>query len=112
MSLVAFRRDMEEPEIVRQFASLVGVEERLKLLCLMTLADVEAVSPETLTRWKEELLWRIFVDTHNYLTPPDGHDPIERPHPAPAHSPPPPPAHPPPPPTPRPPPRPPPPRTT
>ena len=32
------------PEIVRQFAALVGVEERLKMLCLMTLADVEAVS--------------------------------------------------------------------
>ena len=29
----------------RQFAALVGIEERLKMLCLMTLADVEAVSP-------------------------------------------------------------------
>jgi [protein-PII] uridylyltransferase len=68
MSLVAFRRDTEDPEIVRQFASLVGVEERLKMLCLMTLADVEAVSRETLTPWKEELLWRLYVDTYNHLT--------------------------------------------
>jgi [protein-PII] uridylyltransferase len=68
MSLVAFRRDTEDPEIVRQFASLVGVEERLKMLCLMTLADVEAVSRETLTPWKEELLWRLYVDTYNFLT--------------------------------------------
>ena len=68
MSLVAFRRDTEDPEIVRQFAALVGVEERLKMLCLMTLADVEAVSRETLTPWKEELLWRLYVDTYNHLT--------------------------------------------
>jgi [protein-PII] uridylyltransferase len=68
MSLVAFRRDTEDPEIVRQFAGLVGVEDRLKMLCLMTLADVEAVSRETLTSWREELLWRLYVDTYNYLT--------------------------------------------
>ncbi len=68
MSVVAFRRDTEDPEIVRQFAGLVGVEERLKMLCLMTLADVEAVSRETLTPWREELLWRLYVDTYNYLT--------------------------------------------
>jgi [protein-PII] uridylyltransferase len=68
MSRVAFRRDTEDPEIVANFATLVGTEERLKLLCLMTLADVEAVSRETLTPWKEELLWRLHVDTYNHLT--------------------------------------------
>jgi [protein-PII] uridylyltransferase len=68
MSLAAFRRDTEDPEVVRQFADIVGVEERLKMLCLMTLADVEAVSPESLTNWKEELLWRLYVDTYNRLT--------------------------------------------
>ena len=68
MSLVAFRRDTEDPEIVRQLAELVGVEERLKMLCLLTLVDVEAVSPETLTPWREELLWRLYVDTYNHLT--------------------------------------------
>jgi [protein-PII] uridylyltransferase len=68
MSLTAFRRDTEDPEIVRQFAELVGVEDRLQMLCLMTLADVEAVSRETLTPWREELLWRLYVDTYNFLT--------------------------------------------
>ena len=34
----------------------------------MTLVDVEAVSPDTLTPWKEELLWRLYVDTYNHLT--------------------------------------------
>jgi len=68
MSQVAFRRDTEDPEVVREFAALVGGEPRLKLLCLMTFADVGAVSPDTLTPWKEELLWRVYVDTYNSLT--------------------------------------------
>jgi [protein-PII] uridylyltransferase len=78
MSLVAFRRDTEDPEIVKQFAALLGTEERLKLLCLMTLVDIEAVSPETLTPWKEELLWRLYVDTYNHLTQRYGDELIER----------------------------------
>ncbi len=77
MSQVAFRRDTEDPDIVRQFAELVGVEERLRMLCLMTLADVEAVSLETLTPWRAELLWRLFVDTYNQLTHGYGDEPID-----------------------------------
>jgi len=78
MSLVAFRRDTEDPDIVRDFASFIGTEDRLKMLCLMTLVDVEAVSPETLTTWKEELLWRLYVDTYNHLTQRYGDELIER----------------------------------
>jgi [protein-PII] uridylyltransferase len=78
MSLVAFRRDTEDPEIVKEFAGLLGTEDRLKMLCLMTLADVEAVSPETLTPWKEELIWRLYVDTYNHLTQRYGDELIER----------------------------------
>jgi len=78
MSLAAFRRDTEDPEIVKQFAALVGTEERLKLLCLMTVVDIEAVSPDTLTPWKAELLWRLYVDTYNHLTQRYGDELIER----------------------------------
>jgi [protein-PII] uridylyltransferase len=78
MSLAAFRRDTEDPEVVKEFAHLVGGEERLKMLCLMTLADIEAVSPDTLTPWKEELIWRLYVDTYNQLTQRYGDELIER----------------------------------
>jgi [protein-PII] uridylyltransferase len=78
MSVAAFRRDTEDPEIVRQFAELVGTEEQLKMLCLMTLVDVAAVSPETMTPWREELLWRFYVDTYNHLTLGYGDELIDR----------------------------------
>jgi [protein-PII] uridylyltransferase len=78
MSLVAFRRDTEDPDVVKDFAAFIGTEDRLKMLCLMTLVDVEAVSPETLSAWKEELLWRLYVDTYNHLTQRYGDELIER----------------------------------
>ena len=78
MSLVAFRRDTEDPETVKEFAGLVGTEDRLKMLCLMTLADIEAVSPDTLTPWKEELIWRLYVDAYNHLTQRYADELIER----------------------------------
>ena len=68
MSQVAFRRDLDDPHVVKQFADLVGAEDRLKMLCLMTLVDVGAVSPGTLTPWKEDLLWRLYVHAYNRLT--------------------------------------------
>jgi [protein-PII] uridylyltransferase len=78
MSRIAFRRDTEEPEVVRQFSSLFSTEEHLKLLVLLTLADVGAVSPDTLTPWKEELLWRLYVDAYNQMTLGYGDDIIDR----------------------------------
>ena len=68
MSVAAFRRDSEDPEVARQFARLVGTEDRLKMLSVLTIADIQAVSPDTLTPWKEDLLWRLYVDTYNHIT--------------------------------------------
>ena len=68
MSRAAFQRDAVDPVVVRDFAELVGTEERLKMLCLMTLVDIEAVSSGTLTPWKEDVMWRLYVDTYNQLT--------------------------------------------
>ena len=68
MSTAAFRRDTDDPDVVRGFAKLVGTEERLKLLCLLTLVDVEAVGPDVMTPWKEDILWQLYVDTYNRLT--------------------------------------------
>jgi len=78
MSIVAFRRDTEDPEVVKQLAALVGTEERLKMLCLLTFVDVSAVSPDTMTPWREELLWQLYIDTYNVLTLGYGDDLIEQ----------------------------------
>ena len=67
MSAAAQRRDVFDPETVRSFAKVVGTTERLKMLCLLTYADICSVNPEALTPWKAELLWQLYAATANYL---------------------------------------------
>ncbi|HSM88275.1 MAG TPA: [protein-PII] uridylyltransferase [Candidatus Limnocylindrales bacterium] len=63
----AMRRDIFDPETVRSFAETVRSPERLKMLCLMTYADIKAVNPEALTPWKAENIWQLYIETANYL---------------------------------------------
>jgi [protein-PII] uridylyltransferase len=64
----ALRRDIFDPETVRQFAEKVETPERLKMLCLLTYADIKAVNPEALTPWKAENIWQLYIGAANYLT--------------------------------------------
>ena len=63
----ALRRDIFNPETVAVFAEKVGTPERLKLLCLLTYADIKAVNPEALTPWKAENVWQLYMATENHL---------------------------------------------
>src|SRR5215510_14605558 len=68
MSKIILRRDFSDQDVVRQFADLVGNIENLRMLCLMTYADMKAVNNEVVTPWKEDLLWQLYVETYNQLT--------------------------------------------
>jgi len=61
------RRDIFNPETVAAFAERVGTPERLKMLCLLTYADIKAVNPEALTPWKAENVWQLYIASANYL---------------------------------------------
>jgi [protein-PII] uridylyltransferase len=61
------RRDIFDPETVRAFAERVGTPERLKMLCLMTYADIKSVNPEALTPWKAENIWQVYISAANAL---------------------------------------------
>lgn len=63
----ALRRDIFSPDTVAGFADKVGTPERLKMLCLLTYADIKAVNPEALTPWKAEDIWQLYIATSNYL---------------------------------------------
>jgi len=64
----AIRRDVFDPANVKSFAERVGAPERLKMLCLMTYADVKAVNPEAMTPWKADNLWQLYIACANYLS--------------------------------------------
>ena len=63
----AMRRDIFDPANVKAFAERVGAPERLKMLCLMTYADIKAVNPEAMTPWKADNLWQLYIASANYL---------------------------------------------
>jgi [protein-PII] uridylyltransferase len=63
----AMRRDVFDAETVRAFAEKVATQPQLKMLTLLTYADIRAVSPEALTPWKAESLWQLYMSAANFL---------------------------------------------
>jgi len=63
----ALRRDIFDHENVRAFAEKIGSPMLLKMLTLMTYADIRAVNPEALTPWKAENLWQFYMATANFM---------------------------------------------
>ncbi len=63
----ALRRDIFDLENVRAFADKIGSPTLLKMLTLLTYADIKAVNPEALTPWKAENLWQLYMATANYM---------------------------------------------
>ena len=68
ISETIMRRDIFDPEVVQEFCNAIGTTEKLRLLTLLTYADIKAVNPEALTPWKAEMLWQLYVSSSNYLT--------------------------------------------
>jgi [protein-PII] uridylyltransferase len=68
MSGVIFRRDLDDDQVISRFADLVGDPDILRLLTLLTYADIKAVAPGTLNEWKRDLLWQLYVATNRKLT--------------------------------------------
>jgi [protein-PII] uridylyltransferase len=56
MAHLAFRRDVDDDSLIVRFARDVGSPEVLRMLALLTAADIAAVGPGTWTRWKADLL--------------------------------------------------------
>jgi [protein-PII] uridylyltransferase len=63
MSTIAQSRDLSDPKTIRDFADVVGDAERLKLLLVLTVADIRAVGPTTWNGWKGQLLRTLFYET-------------------------------------------------
>src|SRR5689334_14555800 len=68
MSKIILRRDFSDEHVIQQFADMVSTPDNLRMLCLLTYADMKAVNNEVVTPWKEDLLWQLYVETYNRLT--------------------------------------------
>lgn len=61
LSHTAQRRDLNDPELILDFAKEVGNLERLKMLYLLTFADIRAIGPDVWTAWKGSLFWELYT---------------------------------------------------
>jgi len=72
MAHQAFRRDTRDDSLVAAFARETGSPEVLRMLAVLTAADVAAVGPGVWTRWKADLLGELYFRTLGTL---DGDSP-------------------------------------
>ena len=63
----ALRRDIFDADNIRGLAEKVGSPVLLKMLTLITYADIKAVHPDALTPWKAENLWQLYMSTANFM---------------------------------------------
>lgn len=60
MSKVSQREDLSNPEVIQRFATMVGSQECLDALYLLTVADIRGTSAATWTAWKGHLLSQLY----------------------------------------------------
>ncbi|MBI1187800.1 MAG: [protein-PII] uridylyltransferase [Alphaproteobacteria bacterium] len=67
MSDTAQKRDIGDPHTISQFAQVVGTLERLRLLLVLTVADIRAVGPGIWNDWKGQVLRDLYGFTEAAL---------------------------------------------
>ncbi|MDP3173610.1 MAG: [protein-PII] uridylyltransferase, partial [Phenylobacterium sp.] len=63
MSDTAQKRDVGDPRTVADFAAIVQTPERLRLLLVLTVADIRAVGPGVWNGWKGQLMRELYAAT-------------------------------------------------
>ena len=61
LSQTAFSRDIDDPKTILDLADVVQSPERLRLLLILTVSDIRAVSPKVWNGWKATLLREIYA---------------------------------------------------
>ncbi|MGH8552550.1 MAG: [protein-PII] uridylyltransferase, partial [Methylococcales bacterium] len=67
MSMTAQKKDLSDPGVIHEFASLVGTMERLNYLYLLTVADIRSTNPQMWNSWKDSLLRDLYIATQKTL---------------------------------------------
>lgn len=77
MSNIALRRDINDESLIAEFTANVGSVKTLKLLYLLTCADISAVGPGVFNQWKRELLTDLYFNAKNVMTGHHGIDGVD-----------------------------------
>lgn len=67
MSAVAQRKDISDPDVINDFANMVGDENRLDSLFALTVADINATNPTLWNSWRASLLRQLYTEAKRAL---------------------------------------------
>ncbi len=67
LSLTAQKKDIHDPEVINDFARLMGDQMHLDYLYLLTVADIRATNPKLWNTWRNSLLWQLYKATRRAL---------------------------------------------
>jgi [protein-PII] uridylyltransferase len=67
MSTTAQRKDLSDPQVIYDFARLVGDQTRLDYLYVLTVADINATNPSLWNSWRASLLRQLYTETKRAL---------------------------------------------
>jgi [protein-PII] uridylyltransferase len=67
MSVTAQRKDISDPDVVRDFARQVGSMNMLNYLYLLTVADIRSTNPKLWNNWKDALLKQLYHATKTVI---------------------------------------------
>ena len=67
MSTTAQRKDISDPQVINEFAAVVGDPLHLDYLYLLTVADIRATNPTLWNSWKDALLAELYLTTRRAL---------------------------------------------
>jgi [protein-PII] uridylyltransferase len=68
MSTTAQRKDLSDPQVIFDFARLVGDQTRLDYLYVLTVADINATNPNLWNSWRASLLRQLYTETKRALS--------------------------------------------
>ncbi|MCZ6669246.1 MAG: [protein-PII] uridylyltransferase [Gammaproteobacteria bacterium] len=67
MSVTAQRKDISDPDVVRDFARQIGSMNMLNYLYLLTVADIRSTNPKLWNSWKDALLKQLYTATKHVI---------------------------------------------
>ena len=70
MSKTAFRYELGDPKVIKNFAKQVRSIDKLKSLLALTVADIRGVGPDVWNDWKGALIKELYIKTYDLLKPP------------------------------------------
>ncbi|MEZ5859867.1 MAG: [protein-PII] uridylyltransferase [Geminicoccaceae bacterium] len=73
LSNFAFKRDSEDPKTLQDLVAIVQSPERLRLLLVLTVADIRAVGPGVWNGWKGQLLRELYHEAEAAMASGDLH---------------------------------------